>query len=382
MKSKKIVFSFLILVLIPIIFFFGMIFIKDPLKVFHQNWFGKNLYMNKHMYEQAPGIIKNNSFDSIIIGTSMLKNTLSAEASKYIKGDFINLSLSGGSHNERSMIMNYAIQNKKIKNVIYSLDYYTYDFDNFPKRFSPFLFDNNIFNDFQIYMNDKYLKYIFFNLNKNKFNFKVSSLDRPLADFNLKKNIDRFDGLENWINNKTPNNKVRNKKYLNLIKNTSKKIKQNKIKKLFDVDKEFKKQKKGIDKYVLNTVVKNPNTNFICVFPPHYRFRFARWAQYMPDKFELNKKIIKYYVEKSSTYNNLKVYGFEDRNFLDKIENYKDTAHYHYSINAKMLKWISKENGLLTKDNIDEYLKIIENKALSFNIHKLSDKINLLEKEF
>ncbi len=377
MKFKKSVFIFLLTVLTTITLFLSTIYIYDPLQVFHKTWFNKKTRFSVYMREQDAGIINNYDFNSIILGTSMLKNTSSKEASQLLGGHFVNLSLSGASHNEKSLILDYALKNKKINKVIYSLDYYTYDLNGYPQRMPTYLYDSNYFNDFKIYINDKYLKCIFTNKKSKKCLGAKKSLDRPLADYMEKKNIDRFGGLDKWLNNKTRNNKIRNQKYLDDIVSTAKKVKKQKTKNLYNVEQEFLKQKVGIDKYIIKPVIDNKTTEFIFIFPPNYRYRFAKWAQCKPDKFNLNMKIIEYIVKISSLHKNMKVFGFEDKDFLDDISNYKDTAHYHYSINSQMLNWISKNEGLLTINNLDEYINNITNKALSFDIINLANKIEI-----
>ncbi len=123
MYYKKLVFTYLTIISILFSLFFGLLYIYDPMQIFHKPW-GRPITFSKNMRQQAAGIINNYSFDSIILGTSMLENTSSKEASKLFGGKFINISLSGSSFYERSYILKYALRKKNIKTVIYSLDSY------------------------------------------------------------------------------------------------------------------------------------------------------------------------------------------------------------------------------------------------------------------
>ncbi len=117
-------------------------------------------------------------------------------------------------------------------------------------------------------------------------------------------------------------------------------------------------------------------------FPPYYRMTYATWKQYNLTNYEIHKAIIKYLVEKSTENKNLKIYGFEDNDFLDDIANYKDLSHYHPSINSLILNNFKNSIGLLTKDNVDSYILTAERKALNYNFNEIAYKINAyLEKK-
>ena len=85
---------------------------------------------------------------------------------------------------------------------------------------------------------------------------------------------------------------------------------------------------------------------------------------------------IKYLVNKSHKYPNLKIYGWGNHSFVDNIKNYKDLHHYEYKINSWMLSAIKREEGLLTIDNVDTYLERFTEKALDYNLLELGNKID------
>mgnify|MGYP000113639536 FL=1 len=132
----------------------------DPLQLFHKPFIQDEGFIEKDMRKQAAGIINNYDFDSIIIGTSMLANTSSFEASSKLNSNFINISMNGSDYYERDFILSYALKNKNIKNVIYSLDYfYLYQTKSNVSDYY-FLYDDIFINDFNIYFSDKFFQYI------------------------------------------------------------------------------------------------------------------------------------------------------------------------------------------------------------------------------
>lgn len=76
---------FLLLVFLLIVASSFLIYIFDPYQIFHKSYFYKDKAYDKTIYQDA-GIINNYDFDSIIIGSSMLENVSSDEASKRIGG--------------------------------------------------------------------------------------------------------------------------------------------------------------------------------------------------------------------------------------------------------------------------------------------------------
>jgi len=369
MKNKKNVLTYIVTVFLLALVFFGTLYAYDPLKLFHNKGTYKD-YIQKNMREQAAGIINNWDFDSITLGTSMLENTSSKEASEQLGGKFVNISLSGGNYFERKFVLDYALRKKELKKVLYSLDY----LGNFSKGPIPkwsYLYDYNRFNDFKAYINDKYLKWLFSFHTKKWIMGRKISLDRPNAWYKDKLSSERFGGLHNWFKRK---NNWRYKMVFPQILNSIKEIKAGHIINT-DISEKLKMSKNFIDETLLSAVEKYPETEFIFVLPPYSRIRYAIWAQHDKSYFERYKKSLEYLVLQSENYENMKIYGWGTESFLDDISNYKDLRHYEYKINSWMLKAIKNNQGLLSVENIDNYLNQITQKALQYDLLILGEKI-------
>src|SRR5574344_433334 len=105
-KSIKIYFT-IIIILQTILFTY--IYYYDPMQIFHKSYITKDLHLHGNMRQQAAGIINNFEFDSIILGTSMLENTSSFEASKIVGGNFVNISLILIKKNKKNPVLSYAL---------------------------------------------------------------------------------------------------------------------------------------------------------------------------------------------------------------------------------------------------------------------------------
>lgn len=374
--KKAIKIYILIIVIIPL-FLIGLIYYYDPMQIFHKSYIQKDLHLHGNMRQQAAGIINNFEFDSIILGTSMLENTSSFEASKLLGGNFVNISLSGSNFFERKPVLSYALKNKNVKTVIYSLDSVYIGLNknnkNFPIESFDYLYDENPFNDFEVYWNEKFFNCIL------KLSKDVScigskkTLEYPNVWFINKAHSDRFGGLDNWFKAK---NNAQIKGAFSSIVSTSQKIKKGEKISLNGIEEKITKSKEYIDEYLLENVKKYNNTKFLFVFPPYSRMLYAQWKQYNQPNYEIHKAIIKYLVQQSVLYKNLEIYGYEDKAFLDDITNYKDLSHYHQNINSQMLQSFKNKTELLTIDNVDNYIKIAEEKALNYNVFEIADKIS------
>lgn len=377
MKNKILVITFITSSFLLAFIFFGVLFVYDPLKIFHKPWVYKE-YLQTNMRQQAAGIINNWEYDSLIIGTSMLENTSSKEASSKLGGKFINISLSGSSYFERAIVLNYALKKKDIKKVLFSLDSgglvgLGKGREDYKINTWDYLYDNNPFNDFNAYINNIYLKCLFSISNKKECMGRKADFDRPHAWYQNKEHAVRFGGLDNWF--KAKNNEQVKAAFKSILE-TVKQIQLGKTR----IDKNLKenilKSQNYIDDTLIKFVQKYSDTKFILILPPYSRISYAIDVQYNISSFERYKASVKYLVSKSKAYPNLKIYGWGNYSFVDDIANYKDLGHYEYKINSWMLGAIKRQEGLLTVDSIDNYLDVFTQKALDYNLFELGDKID------
>ncbi|MGP1506490.1 MAG: hypothetical protein ACTTIM_03445 [Campylobacter sp.] len=357
--------------------FFGVLFYYDPLKIWHINE-KYSKYLQNNMRQQATGIINNYEFDSIILGTSMLENTSAKEAGEKLGGKFMNISLSGSNFYERSFVLEYALRKKEIKKIIYSLDEYFLNFDTTNNGIEKYIYDTNKFNDIKIYLNDKYLKCLLKPKNKEKCMGRIANFDRPNEWSSDKSHSNRFGGLQNWFKAKN-NDQIKNA--FSIIVSNTKKIEKGEISKDNNISEKIKFTNEYLDKYLINFVKKHPNSKFILIVPPYSRAKNAIDAQYDKPIHNRIYEGIKYLTQNSAKYPNLKIYAWGDMEFPDDIANYKDLIHYAPWINSKMLEWISKDEGLLTTQNLDAYWNKFSEKSINYDVISIGKRIEKYLKE-
>ena len=375
--NQKIVLTYFAVVFFAFALLLPAYYIYDPMQLFHKAW-GREVTFHKHMRQQAAGIINNfHNYDSVILGTSMIENTSSQEASEKLGGEFINISMPGSSYFERAIVLRSLFRQHNVKNILYSLDPDKYfkqveSYPSYPLSQFDYLYDKSTLNDFKLYANIKYLPCVLSQSSRKKCVGEKITLDRPGAWFDNINFSLQFGGLDKWIAAKDNEQIIGSFK---AISQTVEHLKRQETVSLEKADETIIKAKKYIEDNILDFVRKYPDTKFILLDPPYSRIQYAIWAQYNLPRFKVYKEVLKYLAENSDMYSNLEVYSFGEEQFLDDIATYKDLTHYHYSINSWMLSAIEQKKGLLHKDSISEYLESITQKALKYDLIGLDDSI-------
>lgn len=330
---KSIIKSYIITILAILIPASIAVYVSDPYMLFHEHWFHKGkIYQNFRI--QNYGLIKYGDFDSIIMGTSMLENTSANEASEKLGSKFANLSTAGSSFFERYKMLDFALNTKPIKHIILSLDYYFFQARKTNFSFAPELYEqNNLLGKVKVYTSDKAFKCIFKN---KKCDFIEADLDRPNAWLNTEINARRFGGFQNWLKYYTEDEQIQAAITELRQKDT-------------DYSYEFAAYKKIIDTELL-PLFKHQETTFSLIIPPYSAIRWAKRKENL-------KEILKpyaYIVEKTADLKNVKIYWFYEEDYVFDIANYKDTTHYHYSVNSLQLDAIKEGSHILTLKNMDK----------------------------
>lgn len=151
----------------------------------------------------------------------------------------------------------------------------------------------------------------------------------------------------------------------------------------------FEKQKLQdyIKRSVFRFVKSNPHTNFHFIYPAHsrlfYLFPSKIWTKNRSPQQLLQdlQYMLKWFVEESAKYPNVKVYGFDDLDYADNLANYCDDTHYNVDMNSMQLDAIANGTHILTTQNIDSYLSTMESKIKNYDISSLIEQIKAWEAE-
>lgn len=355
----------------------------DPLHIYHKQWLTSdgNDRFHKNMRLQAAGIINNYDFDSIIIGTSMLKGTSAKEASKKLGGKFVNLSMNASSTMERKYIIDYALRQKDINRIILTFDtgleQHTKTHKKFPLEKYSFLYDDSIFNDLKVYWNDKFITCLLKWSKSKSCIGEKRKLQRTKDWFNkLYRKNSKISGVENWVTNKKGRwNRVVAPNFISHLEHP--------IKSEDEYLEKLKLTKQIIDDSLFSVIRKNEEVRFDVVLPPYSRFLYALWREKNPYKYQLYLDTMKYLIYRGEKFHNLSVFSFDDMQYLENLNNYSDMRHYNIDMNATMLALMSEEKSVISVDNIEFFIDIIGEKnkhyksdeELEYLLNNLSDRI-------
>ncbi|WP_086235927.1 hypothetical protein [Campylobacter devanensis] len=371
-NAKKFIFISLLYPLPFVVIILGLLYIYDPFQIFHKPYFREDTFFTD-MRKQALGIIKHYKFDSYIIGTSMLENTDSKEAANKLNSDgrWINISLSGSGFNERAVVLDYIFQNQNPKHIIYSLDgYYMVNRLNNSTLDWDFLYNNSLYDDIKIYMNWKFISCAVRFSNQEKC---VGNIDDIYQITNWYKNYKEiFGGFDNWIkhkNNDQINPMLINQAIIGIKNGNIKNIDNQDI--IGDID--ILAQQDYLHKYLIRFFKDYPDTKFSIIIPTYSRlfYRMQNIETIYNDNskfFYTWEKSLRYFITQSSSYKNVKVYGFDELDYADDIANYRDLSHYNKDLNSIQLDAIKNQTNILTPQNIDKYLATLEQKIKSYDI--------------
>lgn len=338
-------------------------YLYDPFSLYHKQ---KTLSSNIRM--QAKGIIKHYDFDSYIIGTSELGNTSAKEAGEKLGGKWVNLSLAGSGFNERFLVLNYALHTTRTASVIISMDGI---YENDASYFS-FLYDENDWNDLKAYFHSRFIKCIL--------SLSGKSCDKKILDTeNLAKFGDietvksRFGGLRNWF--------INDYSKVTQLLDFADSIKENRITKLQKLEiKDISKDKQILEQYLLSSIRKFPKIHFHLILPPYSRMY---WNVNLVKNEPLAKSkafyhqiaVIQWLVSELEKYPNATLYGFDTLEYADEIANYSDLIHYNIDMNSMQLDAIANKKHILTSQNIEEYLKIMEEKIQAYDVETVIESV-------
>ena len=175
---KKFLITLLTLLIPMILIIVGMIVI-DPYFAYHKPIDGIPYTLDEDAYINA-GILKNFDYDSVIIGSSLAALMEPSIVDEKLGANTVKTTISGASTKNGAFLMEYALNNKEICNIIYSLDYNALlgDKSQLDRELPQYLYDKNPFNDLQYILNkDIWIDGVFTLFDKNRKTPLITNFD-------------------------------------------------------------------------------------------------------------------------------------------------------------------------------------------------------------
>lgn len=379
LQSKRYTITVLLSAVILLTCQFAALMLVDPLRLFHKPWI-RDDYFIRELRFQAAGIIRNTEFDSIILGSSMAANFSPREASRLWDAQFVNISPDGSWLSERSIILNFALAQKRLKNVIISLDGF-HEYGKHQPSFSAtnydYLYNENRMDDLKTYLNLKYAKFLLCRniiVSSDALCKTTKDLETVAEWASFKINSKRFGGLNKWFELK--NNGQIKQAIMNIVED-ARAIKTGtaEILNKEDYSKQVRGEQLSFDHYVIHYIKENPDTQFYLYFPPYSRMSKALLKKTRPGEYNQYIERMRYVVSAIERYPNAKTYGFDHLEFTNDIANYKDPSHHHPRFNSAVLRWMKSNDHELTGHNIETYITTVSELAKNYDIVSFGEKI-------
>ena len=371
---KKFIVSVLLIPLPFMLALFALLYVYDPYMLFHKPYF-REVTFKQDMRLMARFIVDNYTFDSAILGTSMLENTSAKEAGEKLGGKWMNLSLAGSTLAERAIILEYLLKKKNIQAVIYSLDAFALAENRINNTNFKLAYNDNPQQRFGLYLNKDII------LCALQFSTKEKCVGTPITDLSLEDFTKwalkeeykmQFGGFENWLKSK------------------DEKFKKGIIEPMLNhkgsffvhpqVDTEI--QRANVKKDLLTLISSHPNTTFHFLIPTYSRMLYsinAERGEFYSNKdfilFSKYQDVLKWLIQLTKDYSNVKIYGFDDLDYADDIANYKDPSHYNVDMNSMQLDAIANQMHILTPQNMDEYFKIMATRIKDYNLEPFIQQV-------
>lgn len=272
---------------------------------------------------QIPGLARNEEYDTVILGTSMIENFSERYASDKLKSNVIRLPINASYITEQRMVLDIAMNHKDVKTVLWAIDYRTVDIkygDIYSKNnvvFPKYMYDEKLINDWRYIVdhNNFFWALKQFQMRKtgvNPFDYMVT--DREV--------------LNTW-NWKTFSRQLIIQDYKDLYE--GKKSIYDKINNL-----PAEEAKKTIDEELIKSIEKYPDTKFVLFFAP----KSILWFKLLDQQGILEKKldVLTYVVDKASSLPNCEVYNFQNVfEITENLDLYLDITHYNNKANNYMI---------------------------------------------
>jgi hypothetical protein len=123
----------------------------DPFQVYGRSERFPPRFYNAWQRYEDPGIARHYDYDRIVTGSSLMENTLPADADRILGGRTINLCMSAQTAYDAGQLLRLALATGKPRHVLMNLDYNAFsgapDRSGFAEPFPAYLYDDALWND-------------------------------------------------------------------------------------------------------------------------------------------------------------------------------------------------------------------------------------------
>ena len=312
-----------------------IIAVMDPFFHYHKPLEGLSYPLSNERY-QNDGIVKHFDYDAVITGTSMTLNFKTSELDELFQVHSVKVAFPGAMYKEINDNLEKAVEaNPNIRLVVRGLDKLWllkdaqetgYDKESYP----TYLYDDRLYND------------VYYVLNKNVL---CNSTREVLGYTRSGQKTTDFDTYGNWMHAFSCGKEAVDAVYCRVNKADEEQ-------EMTEAD--LKLLRENLVQNVTDLAQAHPEIDFYLFLTPYSIYYWDNLNQTgtLRKQLAVEKEAIRLLVE----YDNIYLFAFSDLfDMICDLDNYKDEIHYSEDINSQILKWMSRKEHLLTKDNYQEY---------------------------
>lgn len=358
-KYKIFITAALALALLPLWLVGWVNYIVDPLQFYHRARFYQPVFSEEQRF-QNPGLAKNYSGDTIIIGSSMTENFVPAEVNELLGGKAVKLSMSGASAREEALIAELALGSGEVKTVLWGLDFAS--LKGAPDRVR----DEDV--PFPYYLYDRQP------LNDVAYLLSITTLQNStqiLSNFyrGLPATSPELEYLNNWSGEYWFNRQPLLEQWQQEAADRPSGIK------LYGgVDGSPAAMQLSFARNILPLVQDHPDVHFIIYYPPYSVLRYRSLWEEDPQFFYAELEVKSYIFAQLQDAPNVSLYDFQaDPALSFNLDQYKDYSHHSTLYNRYILEAIAGENKkyLVTAANIDPLRQDLQSQVENLDLELL-----------
>ena len=334
-RDKKWGITLLVLVGVCLAGIAGLTAVVDPFFHYHKPLECLSYPLNNERY-QNDGIVKHFDYDAVITGTSMTLNFKASELDELFGVHSVKVAFPGAMYKEINDNLEKAVAaNPDIRLVVRGLDKLWlledadktgYDKDSYPY----YLYDDVLYND------------VYYVLNKDV----LCSHVKGVLGFTCsgQKSTD-FDTYGNWMHAFSFGKDAVDAVYHRADRTDE-------IQEVTEAD--FEMLRENLSQNVTDLAKAHPEIDFYLFLTPYSIYYWDNLNQTgtLKKQLAIEEEAIRLLVEQENIY----LFAFSDLfEMICDLDHYKDEIHYSEEINSQILKWMSRKEHLLTKENYREY---------------------------
>ncbi len=289
-------------------------------------------YLVDNQLSQNPGMAKNMSYDSVILGSSMTVNFNTNWFEELMGLDTVKLNYSGAYPKDQANIMERIFSSdNQVKAVFLGVDVMTYTggVDETKYPIPEYLYDDCVWNDAEYLWNkDVLLNYIL----------------RPLAD---PEKTDLATVYQSWWTDE----------YYNIQWVMHNYEPPAKVEEETPADAYKEGVRANLETNIIPFIEQNPDTTFYIFFPP---YSILYWNDVIQENhLEATLEEYLFIVQETIGYDNVRVFFFPNQEWIvTDLNNYADYTHYHRDINRYMTECFA--DGACEIKNRDQMEEALE----------------------